>query len=179
MKLVETSDLTKPILQKYLSEGICQVTFKKIDKTVRVLFCTLNPKYLPNKYLESVREALSFQESRDIMPVWDIAQGSWKSFKISNVIAFSSQDELLENDEEGQDVHSDQQEILDKLKEKAQEFAQKSLKEHLEQIEEAKEKARLIREIQKEKVQSTRNSLDQARDIINKLREGSTQRKTQ
>lgn len=179
MKLVEASDLTKPIMQKLLSEGICQVTFRKVNKTVRVLFCTLNPNYLPNKYLKSLGEALSFQESRDILPVWDISHGSWKSFKISNVIAFYSQDELLENDEEGQDVKSKQQEILEKLKEKAKEFAESSLEKHLADIEISKEKAKQIRELQKEKVQKTQDALSQARNIINKLRNEAQDRKAQ
>lgn len=159
MKLIHQNDLTRPILQKFLLEGICQVTFKKVDKTVRVIFCTLNPTYLPSKYLQSIQVTLQTGANRDVIPVWDVNDGSWKSFRISNVLSFSSEEELLKNDDEGQDVKSDQQETLDILKTRADEFAEGSYERHLQQVKESKEKAEQVRQAIRLRIEQTKKGI--------------------
>ena len=67
-----------------LRNGVCTVTFTKVDGSQRVMTCTLQSKYLPEEYknkapvlTETVGNAIS---------VWDINANGWRSFRVDNVI---------------------------------------------------------------------------------------------
>jgi thymidylate synthase len=138
---------------------MCRVIFTKVkDNTTRVLLCTLNPNYLPKKYTQSIEEVLKPKVDEDILAVWDIKEGKWKSFRISKVVSFTTEEELVkkeqEEKEEAHTVESKQKEELRKRREAAEKL-------HEERV--AKQKAQI----------------DQARDIINRLREEAKERKSQ
>jgi hypothetical protein len=92
---IRQNDIRRPILQKYLLEGICKVVFEKVkDSSSRTLICTLKPELLPPKYTETIEKILAPAVDEDLLPVWDINEGKWKSFRISKIQAFSTTEEL-------------------------------------------------------------------------------------
>jgi hypothetical protein len=134
-------------------EGICQVSFTKVkDNTNRVLLCTLDPSKLPAKFLKSVEAIDKPVEDEDRLPVWDVSENKWKSFRISKVNSFRTEDELTKQDKTGPDTDSNQkQEIENRRKTAKQKFNEQVQK-------------------QKEQAQKSKQNLEQARTIINKLR---------
>ena len=151
--IFQQNNIDRQILLKFLAEGICQVSFTKVkDNTNRVLLCTLNPDQLPAKFEKAIEGVFKPSIDEDLLPVWDVAEGKWKSFRISKVNSFRTPDELLKNDKPGPDVESTQKEILEKRKQKEKEKFEKRIQQ------------------QKEAAQKSKDNLNQARNIINKLR---------
>lgn len=157
MIFTKQQDMGRPILQKYLLEGMCRVIFTKVkDNSTRILLCTLNPNYLPKKYIEAIEDVLKPKVDEDLLSVWDVKEAKWKSFRISKVLSFSTEEELTEkkkDKEEAHTVESKQKEELRKRKEKAE-------------------------KLHEERVQKQKEQLNQAKEIINKLREEAKQRKS-
>jgi hypothetical protein len=74
-------------LLSLLHAGTVEVTFTKVDGTIRVMNCSLNPTLLPvvTQVAESVKRTTSLNNIR----VFDIEKQAWRSFKIENVISVS------------------------------------------------------------------------------------------
>lgn len=102
-KLVE-----REVLLKYLTEGICQISFTKVkDNTNRVLYCTLAFGLVPAQYTRTIEKLLvDSSMDRDLIPVWDVVDGKWKSFRISKLIYFLTSDELVKENITGYNVSS-------------------------------------------------------------------------
>jgi hypothetical protein len=51
--------------------------------------CTLLPKYLPASYSENIQEQETEKkfhaENTDVIAVWDLNNGGWRSFRIESV----------------------------------------------------------------------------------------------
>jgi hypothetical protein len=132
-KLVE-----REVLLKYLTEGICQISFTKVkDNTNRVLYCTLEPGLVPAQYTRTIEKLLSDTTmDRDLIPVWDVVDGKWKSFKISKLIYFLTSDELVKENITGYNVVSNNTKTLkdrrddavNKQREKAKSLREQSQK---------------------------------------------------
>ena len=83
-----------------LREGICNVTFTKVDGTERTMRGTLKQDLLP-----SVQEAVTDESQQTIkaatpqrkpkpesnISVWDIEKSSWRSFNITTVIRWKTE----------------------------------------------------------------------------------------
>jgi hypothetical protein len=86
MALNETElKLFKKWLSGVLRTNEVTVTFTKKDGTERVMKCTTNPTYVMFKdptILESKKER---KVNEDVMPVYDIEQGHWKSFRWDSI----------------------------------------------------------------------------------------------
>jgi|APCry1669191515_1035360.scaffolds.fasta_scaffold138962_2 hypothetical protein len=67
-----------------LKRNIIEVTFNKVNGEQRVMRCTLLKNYLPENYDEGFLDA-KHQENKDIVAVWDIQNGGWRSFRVENV----------------------------------------------------------------------------------------------
>lgn len=169
--LYKQNNISREIIIKHLIQGVCQVDFTKIDGTNRKIYCTLESGLIPSKYKESIEITLTKPSRSDIIPIWDITEGKWKSFKIANVNFFRTSDEFKKQDKSGQDIESEQKEKLDKNKEEITSKAEEKVKSVREQREEIKRKNKKIVETseEKRKIQMQKN-MDQARSIINKLR---------
>ena len=79
------SDRFKKWLKGNLKSGPVTVTFTKKDGTERVMKCTTNPTYVMFKdptILESKKER---KTNEDVMPVFDMEAGHWKSFRWNSV----------------------------------------------------------------------------------------------
>lgn len=79
--------MTKDEIRMFLSGAIADVKFTKTDGTVREMLCTLRPEYLP---APSVAESLlthnKREENPNVIAVWDINKGDWRSFRIDSII---------------------------------------------------------------------------------------------
>lgn len=128
MRIHNTLGVSRQTLIDELLKGICQVSFTKVkDGSNRVIYCTLNLLHIPAKYEKSVEKIISQQPvDDDILPIWDITEGKWKSFRISKMSLFVTSDELEKENRTGHNVITKNSEILKERKEKAiQEFKQR------------------------------------------------------
>ena len=69
-----------------LKVSTAEVTFKKVNGEIRKMHCTLDPRYIPapvdREYLD---EQHSKKENEDIVVVWDLQKGAWRSFRVDSV----------------------------------------------------------------------------------------------
>lgn len=155
------NSISRELILKYLKAGKCKVIFIKVkDGSTRSIFCTLSSNFLPAKYInENFKKIFTQPQDPDIIPIWDIEEGKWKSFRLSKVESFYTPDEFEETDKEGHSTISSQRDNLEKRKATAKEKFKSRVTSLQEKAEEAKK------------------NMDQARSIINKLRTDSEQRK--
>jgi hypothetical protein len=69
-------------LKETLTDGIATVTFEKADGSLREMRCTLQPSYLPPQLLQ---EGTTRKENLDVLAVWDIDAGGWRSFRMDSI----------------------------------------------------------------------------------------------
>jgi hypothetical protein len=85
MKTIES--ITDPIQRKdylldLLRDNECQVTFTKVDGTVRSMPCTLKESRLPAK---PVTESTKKKSNPDLISVFCTDKNEWRSFRVANV----------------------------------------------------------------------------------------------
>jgi hypothetical protein len=69
-----------------LRHFIVEVTFVKVDGTIRNMRCTLDPRYLPESYkLDEQNERTFHKENPNVISAWDLQNGGWRSFRIDSV----------------------------------------------------------------------------------------------
>ena len=140
------NNIDRQILLKYLSEGICQVSFTKVkDNTNRVLLCTLHASTVPAKFLKSIEMVFNPVEDEDLVPVWDVTDGKWKSFRISKVNSFKTPDELTKNDKSGPDVDTAQKMEIVKRSKAAKDKLFETIQKQKEAAQKAKEKLNKVK----------------------------------
>ena len=140
------NNIDRQILLKYLSEGICQVSFTKVkDNTNRVLLCTLHASTVPAKFLKSIEMVLNPVEDEDLVAVWDVTDGKWKSFRISKVNSFKTPDELTKNDKSGPDVDTAQKMEIVKRSKAAKDKLFETIQKQKEAAQKAKEKLNKVK----------------------------------
>jgi hypothetical protein len=66
-----------------LKENIVEVVFEKKDGTLRRMFCTLIPEFLPSKGEQILTQAS--EPSDNIITCWDLECDDWRSFKLNTV----------------------------------------------------------------------------------------------
>jgi hypothetical protein len=64
-----------------LQEHVCEVTFTKVDGSIRIMPCTLKPGSFP--VVESA--GTNRPKKDDNLSVWCTDQEAWRSFKLMNV----------------------------------------------------------------------------------------------
>lgn len=79
--------MNKEELRDLLRESIAEITFTKMDGTIRVLHGTLMPEHLPPLPTDA---SLLIQSKRDenpkILAVWDMDKEDWRSFRLDTVL---------------------------------------------------------------------------------------------
>jgi hypothetical protein len=70
-------------LKQMLQENQCEVTFTKVDGSVRVMPCTLKSDLLP--VIETKTEKAAKKENLDTLSVWCLDKKEWRSFRVANV----------------------------------------------------------------------------------------------
>lgn len=74
-------------LKSQLKTCIATVTFEKQDKSIRVMRCTLMSEHLPE--MKEADEKKKKKENEDVLAVWDLDQGGWRSFRIDSIKGIS------------------------------------------------------------------------------------------
>lgn len=72
-------------LISWLRNGVCSVTFTKVDGTVREMQCTLNNDYLPKQtdLEEQIQKVTTKSDS--VISVWDTVKQGWRSFRLDSI----------------------------------------------------------------------------------------------
>jgi hypothetical protein len=81
--------LFKKWLKSHLKFGPVTVTFTKKDGTERIMKCTTNPTYILFKEPALVESKREKKINEDVMPVYDMEAGHWKSFRWDSIKSVS------------------------------------------------------------------------------------------
>ena len=76
--------MEKDQLKKMLQESRCEVTFTKVDGSVRVMPCTLRSGDLPPA-VEKTDSTRIRKDNPDTISVWCLDKNEWRSFRVANV----------------------------------------------------------------------------------------------
>ena len=154
-------------------EGICQVSFMKVkDNTNRVLYATLNLGLIPTKFSKSIEKIMTQEPSDpDIIPVWDIADGKWKSFRLTKLVFFLTSDELVDDGSIGFNFMSSTASNIKKRRDESVEKFQERVDALKQQAQEAKQN------INGKKPIDNTSATNTARNIINRLRREAEERR--
>jgi hypothetical protein len=83
-KEINRSNLLKLLVQ----EEYLKILFKKsTTQTMRTMICTLYGDSIPTSFAKAIQATINQNDNLDILPVWDVIKGKWRSFHISNIIS--------------------------------------------------------------------------------------------
>ena len=75
------------------SDNGCEVKFRKVDGSERVMWCTLNPTLLPQfeekPANDKPKKNRGLTESSDHIVAWDLEKNAWRSFRCDSILRFS------------------------------------------------------------------------------------------
>lgn len=71
--------MKRETLIKNLEKNIMQIEFTKVNGELRVMHCTLDEMYTPETFSENKKN------NDEVLPVWDIDIGAWRSFRLDSV----------------------------------------------------------------------------------------------
>ena len=74
--------IERDFLINELRNGNVKVTFTKLDGTERVMLCTLQESVVVPYERKTERVK---QVNEDTLPVWDLDNDAWRSFKLSSI----------------------------------------------------------------------------------------------
>ena len=85
---------TKESMVESLHKGICKVTFEKVDGSTRIMNCTLKPTILAEEtnggFIKKEIELNEEAKNTEVIPVWDMDEQAWRSFRVSSVQGFET-----------------------------------------------------------------------------------------
>ena len=84
-------------------------------------------------------------EDEDLVAVWDVTDGKWKSFRISKVNSFKTPDELTKNDKSGPDVDTAQKMEIVKRSKAAKDKLFETIQKQKKAAQQAKEKLNKVK----------------------------------
>ena len=79
--------ITKDKLKEHLQHHVMNISFEKKDGTKRDMLCTLIKDYLPEK--EERVTTHTKKENIDILPVWDLEKGAFRSVRMNALLSYS------------------------------------------------------------------------------------------
>ena len=87
--MLSDKDINRSNLLDLLSkEEYLKILFKKsTTQTMRTMICTLYGDSIPTSFAKSIEATINQNDNLDILPVWDVIKGKWRSFHISNIIS--------------------------------------------------------------------------------------------
>ena len=89
----ETVEQRRQVLNQQLAHGITEVTFTKVDGTIRTMPCTLDADIIPAApaHVTNTDNPVDFPKVKKVNPlvmsVWCTDKGEWRSFRLENVIS--------------------------------------------------------------------------------------------
>ena len=78
-------NMSRDQLKSRLKDVVATVTFAKKDGTLRQMRCTLKENNLP--IFDETK--LTRKENDEVLPVWDIDNGGWRSFRMDSIKSVS------------------------------------------------------------------------------------------
>lgn len=96
--LSEENMIKREEMLEELRNGICRVSFTKVNGESRVMFCTINEEYVPKEsvvYPLFDKNNLTITKKRqktineNVINVWDVENKGWRSFCIDKVQSFT------------------------------------------------------------------------------------------
>jgi hypothetical protein len=74
-------------LTEILRDNVCEVTFTKVDGSVRVMPCTLKENIIPKKPVDIASKSSEKRlRTMDVLSAWCMDKQEWRSFRVANVI---------------------------------------------------------------------------------------------
>lgn len=77
---------TKEKLKDILKQNTVNVSFTKVNGTERNMLCTLKESILPIR--DTNETSQKKQENDNVLPVWDLEEKAFRSFRIDSVIKY-------------------------------------------------------------------------------------------
>ena len=71
--------MKREALIKNLQKNVMQITFNKVSGEERVMHCTLHETFIPETSTNNKKN------NDEVLPVWDIDIGAWRSFRLDSV----------------------------------------------------------------------------------------------
>jgi hypothetical protein len=87
-KFMSSEELNEEFKQEILQtlrEGICEVTFIKVNGEARIMPCTLREDLLPAREQKSLTFDVLRERKGDAISVWCTDAQAWRSFKLSKL----------------------------------------------------------------------------------------------
>lgn len=79
------TQISREQLRKELLNKIAYITFEKVDGSTRQMCCTLKEELLPSSGKDITEEKKVKAINNNILAVWDLDNGAWKSFRIDSI----------------------------------------------------------------------------------------------
>lgn len=70
-------------LKNTLQNDIATIRFEKADGTIREMRCTLQASFLPTQVINEEKKVRP--ENENVLAVWDIDNGGWRSFRMESI----------------------------------------------------------------------------------------------
>jgi len=83
------SKFTKEEIRKELHEAVCNVTFTKVDGTLREMRCTLQGDIIPQEEFEKLKKN-KHPRPDNVLAVWDLDKEAWRSFRVDSVCSLEN-----------------------------------------------------------------------------------------
>jgi len=76
--------MTRDQIIETLQAGLMEVTFTKTNGEERVMKCSLHKSFTVN-LTEEVKNTNERAMNEDVIPVWDVEKGGWRSFRLDSI----------------------------------------------------------------------------------------------
>lgn len=76
-------------LMTILKKDICDISFEKVDGTVRNMRCTLKEDLLPKMEDDGIQKnGMNPKKpvNTNVIPVWDLEINAWRSFRVASLL---------------------------------------------------------------------------------------------
>lgn len=80
---LDTAEERNQYLRNLLWENDCEVTFTKVDGTVRTMPCTLRADAMPKREADTLHETRLYKP--ETLSVFCLDKSEWRSFRVMNV----------------------------------------------------------------------------------------------
>ena len=77
--------LNKVELKEHLSRCVAEITFNKVDGSVRKMHCTLMADHIPQVVSEEQVAHVPRVQNDEVMAVWDLDKQDWRSFRLDSI----------------------------------------------------------------------------------------------
>ena len=78
-----TADERNQWLRSFLHKGVFEITFTKVDGSVRSMPCTLKTDAMPAPAIKEHHQTRAYKP--ETLSVWCVDKSEWRSFRVMNV----------------------------------------------------------------------------------------------